>query len=74
MIEVCVDVVLIYLVKSSHLVYSLTSNTITFEDTDVKITSESEGLKMLASYHDASSPYERVIDIVPSLNLTLICH
>lgn len=74
MIEVSVDVILVYLVKPSYLVYSFASDSIAFEDSDVEISTESEGLKVLASYHDTSSAYERVVDIVTCLNLTLICH
>ena len=74
MIEVSVDVILVYLVKPSYLVYSFASDSIAFEDSDVEITTKSEGLKVLASNHDTSSAYERVVDIVTCLDLTLVCH
>lgn len=74
MLEVRVNVKLFYLVKTFKSVFGLSSNSITFDNSDIKVCPEHKGLKVLKSDCDASSAHEGIHDKVAFSDLTLVCH
>jgi hypothetical protein len=75
-VEVCVYVWLLYILKTlcNLLVICFTTDTLTSEDTLINITTENMRPKMRASQRDTSTPNKRVIDKISRLHLTLISH
>jgi len=72
--EVRVDVELLNFVKAFHIVLCLTTDSITFDDTDIQVASEHKGIKVLQGYRNTASSDKWIINKITLSNLSLIGH
>ncbi len=73
-VKICENVVFGNLIQSFHLVFCLSSYSIPFKHSNVKVSSEAKTVEILAGHDDATSTCERVINEITWLHLALVRH
>lgn len=73
-LKICKNIELFYLIQSFNLIFCLSSNSISFDNSDIEISSKNNCIKMLQSYGNTTSSNKWIINKITMLYLSLIYH